>query len=69
MVRSSPLSGGPMADSLSASGITLFRLTTSPTRSSRMLSREPAGLPCLGVVAASSLLLLALTGCGGDGSG
>ncbi|MFL5459337.1 MAG: Ig-like domain-containing protein [Gemmatimonadales bacterium] len=34
-----------------------------------MPSREPAGLPCLGVVAASSLLLLALSGCGGDGSG
>ncbi len=34
-----------------------------------MPSREPAGLACLGVVAASSLLLLALSGCGGDGSG
>src|SRR4051812_3629271 len=69
MVRSSPLSGGPMPDSLSGSGISLFRLTTSRTRSSRMPSREPAGLPCLGVVAASSLLLLALSACGGDGSG
>ena len=34
-----------------------------------MPSREPAGLSCLGVVAASSLLLLGLGGCGGDGSG
>ena len=34
-----------------------------------MPSREPASLPCLTVVAASSLLLLALGGCGGDGSG
>src|SRR4026209_2968297 len=64
-----PLSGRPMADSLSASGITPFLLTTSPTRSSRMPSREPASLPCLGVVAASSLLFLALGGRGGDGSG
>jgi hypothetical protein len=34
-----------------------------------MPSREPAGLPCLGVVAAFNLFLLALGGCGGDGSG
>jgi hypothetical protein len=34
-----------------------------------MPSREPVSLPCLGVVASSTLLLLALGGCGGDGSG
>jgi Bacterial Ig domain len=34
-----------------------------------MPSREPAGLSCLGVVTASSVLFLALSGCGGDGSG
>ena len=34
-----------------------------------MRSREPAGLLGLGVATASSLLLLALGGCGGDGSG
>src|SRR4051794_2198129 len=69
MVRSSPLSLARMADSLSGSGLRPFTLTTRPTRSSRMRSREPAGLPCLGVIAASSLLLLALSGCGGDGGG
>src|SRR3954454_6388499 len=69
MVRSSPLSLGRMADSLSGSGLRPFTLTTRPTRSSRMRSGEPAGLPCLGVIAASSLLLLAFSGCGGDGGG
>jgi hypothetical protein len=34
-----------------------------------MGSREPAGLPRFGAILASSLLLLALGACGGDGSG
>src|SRR5215207_573033 len=69
MLRHFPLSGGRPAATLSASPAGPIRFTACPTRSSRARSREPAGLPQSSLIAASSLLLLALAGCGGEGSG
>ena len=70
MLRIVPLSGSGKRHSLPESGARLPRLPLSPRpRSSRMPSREPAGLSFCCPPFLLCLVALALNACGGEGGG